>query len=59
MTTGDKKNAEAEALKRFQQFHHISDDELEFFEYLHRRERVFKIIILILIIVISILLILK
>lgn len=59
MTRKEIKKADAESMKRFQAFHHISDDELEFFEYLHKRERVFKIIILILMIVISALLILK
>lgn len=59
MTRKEIKKADVESMKRFQAFHHISDDELELFEYLHKRERVFKIIILILMIVISALLILK
>lgn len=54
----EKKKLKAERLKSFQEFNHLSDDEMALFVYVHKRENVYKIIIVILIIAILLLLVL-
>ena len=54
----EKKKLKAERLKSFQEFNHLSDDEMALFVYVHKRENVYTIIIVILIIAILLLLVL-
>lgn len=54
----NKEKIKAERLKSFQEFNHLSDDEMALFVYVHKKENVYKAIIVILIIVILVLLVL-
>ena len=45
----------AKDIKDFQEFHHVSDDEIRFFEYLYKKERRYRVVIVVLILVILVL----
>ena len=45
----------AKGIKDFQEFHCVSDDEIRFFEYLYKKERRYRIVIVSLILVILVL----
>ncbi|MCM1296869.1 MAG: hypothetical protein NC311_15125 [Muribaculaceae bacterium] len=55
MTYKTRKEQLAEDIKDFQEFHHVSDDEISFFEYLYKKERRYWVVIVILILVILVL----